>query len=65
MPPVLMMSRTLPVIRTKPYTVYDDDDSYGIRHWTDVPPGEVCIVPSSHFSSRGRLRAGPFLARDV
>ena len=25
-------------------------------------PGEVCIVP---FSSRGRLRAGPFLARDV
>ena len=39
----------------------DDDDSYSIRHWTDVPPGEVSIVP---FSSRGRLRAGPFLARD-
>ena len=40
----------------------DDDDSYSIRHWTDVPPGDVCSVP---FSSRGRLRAGPFLARDV
>ena len=23
----------------------DDDDSYSIRHWTDVPPGEVCNVP--------------------
>ena len=24
----------------------DDDDSYSIRHWTDVPPaGEVCFVP--------------------
>ena len=31
----------------------DDDDSYSIRHWTDVPPGEVCFRPSS----RGRLRS--------
>ena len=22
-----------------------DNDSYSIRHWTDVPPGEVCNVP--------------------
>ena len=21
----------------------DDDDSYSIRHWTDVSPGEVCF----------------------
>jgi len=29
------------------YFLYDDDDddSYSIRHWTDVPPGEVCFVP--------------------
>ena len=26
-------------------TINDDDDSYSIRHWTDVPPEEVCIVP--------------------
>ena len=24
--------------------IYDDnDESYSIRHWTDVPPGEVCF----------------------
>ena len=37
------------------YNTHDDDDSYSIRHWTDVPPGEVCFRPSS----RGRLRSGP------
>ena len=28
---------------------HDDDESYSIRHWTDVPPGEVCSVAASHF----------------
>ena len=32
--------------------IYNDDESYSIRHWTDVSPGEVCIVP---FSLRGHF----------
>ena len=32
------------------FNIYDDDDSYSIRHWTDVPPGDVWIdLGPGHF----------------
>ena len=34
----------------------DDDDSYSIRHWTDVPPGQVCFVPLFGYRAAGQAR---------
>ena len=43
----------------------DNDESYSIHHWTDVPAaGAVCVVPSSIIAG-STFWPGTFLAREI